>query len=105
MVCGTALNADAALDAIEETRPNLVIVEIFLKGTSGLDLIKGIREKHPEIPVLVLSMHDESYYAERVIRAGAMGYIMKEEPTEKLLEAIYRVLEGAIYLSTTMSSR
>ena len=105
MVCGTALNADAALNAIEETRPDLAIVEIFLKATSGLDLIKIIREKHPEMPVLVLSMHDESYYAERVIRAGATGYIMKEEPTEKLLEAIYRVLEGKIYVSTKMSSK
>jgi DNA-binding NarL/FixJ family response regulator len=105
LVCGQALNADGALQAIAELNPDLAIIDISLHGTSGLDLIKTLKDRHPQLPVLVLSMHDESFYAERSLRAGAKGYIMKEEATDKLLIAMHRVLEGEIYLSETMSSK
>jgi DNA-binding NarL/FixJ family response regulator len=105
MVCGQALNAEEALQAVEQLKPDLVIVDISLRGTGGLDLIKTLGDRQPDLPVLVLSMHDESLYAERAIRAGARGYIMKEEATEKLLSAIHRVLEREIYLSEKMSRK
>lgn len=105
MVCGTALNAEAALSAIDEIRPDLAILDIFLKGASGLNLIKIVRAQYPELAVLVLSAYDESLYAERALRAGAMGYVMKEEATETLLKAVHRVLEGEICLSTKMSTK
>jgi DNA-binding NarL/FixJ family response regulator len=105
MVCGQAFNAEQALEAIEQLKPDLVVLDISLRGSGGLDLIKTVGDRQPDLPVLVLSMHDESLYAERAIRAGARGYIMKEEATEKLLSAINRVLEGEIYLSETMSRK
>jgi DNA-binding NarL/FixJ family response regulator len=105
MVCGQALKADGALQAIEQLKPDLAVVDISLRGTSGLDLVKTLKDRYPRLAVLVLSMHDESLYAERVIRAGARGYIMKEEASDKLLNAIRRVLEGGIYLSEKMSSK
>src|SRR5437867_5309714 len=87
MACGEAENAHQALDAINQLEPDLVLVDITMPGKGGLELVKDLRAMHPEIPVLVLSMHDESLYAERVLRAGARGYIMKRERPEKLLEA------------------
>ena len=103
-VCGEAADAHNALTAIEVLKPDLVIVDISLKGTNGLELIKSAKALHAELPMLVLSIHSESLYAERALRAGAMGYIMKEEMTEKLILAIRRVLKGEIYLSEKMST-
>jgi DNA-binding NarL/FixJ family response regulator len=104
-VCGQALTAEKALQAIEQLHPDLAIVDICLRGTGGLELIKAIKRRHPNLPVLVVSMHDESLYAERAIRAGAMGYVMKEKATDELLSSIHRVLEGEIYLSKKMSNK
>lgn len=105
VVCGEAATAAEALKAVADTRPDVAIVDLSLKGTSGLDLIKDIKVRHPGLPVLVLSMSDENVYAERALRAGARGYMMKEEATEKVLTALRRVLGGAVYLSDAMASR
>jgi DNA-binding NarL/FixJ family response regulator len=99
VVCGETENAPAALSAIGAAQPDLAIVDISLKGSSGLELIKNLKELSPGVPVLVLSMHDESLYAERVLRAGACGYINKSETAQKVVEAIRRVLEGKLYVS------
>jgi DNA-binding NarL/FixJ family response regulator len=104
-VCGQVTNAEAALKTIEDLKPDLVIVDIALKGTNGLDLIKQAKAQQPQLLMLVLSMHNEALYAERALRAGATGYIMKEELTEKLVPAIRRVLNGEIYLSEKMSTQ
>ncbi|MBN2441075.1 MAG: response regulator transcription factor [Spirochaetales bacterium] len=105
MVCGEAGNAKEALEAVEKEKPDMVIVDISLKGRSGLELIKDLRMRHQELPVLVVSMHDESLYAERVLRAGAKGYIMKQEPPEKVLNAIRQVLSGKIFVSEKMREK
>lgn len=104
-VCGEAEDAPEALLKIEEVQPNIVIVDISLKNTHGLELVKDLQARMPALPVLVLSMHDESLYAERALRAGASGYIMKAEATEAVLGAIRHVLEGGIHLSQKMSSK
>ena len=105
-VCGSAVDAHGAIKAIEKLKPNLVIVDISLKGSvSGIELIKGIRKRFPHTYTLVLSMYDESLYAERAIRAGARGYVRKEELTGTIVKAIRQVLSGKIYLSETMTSR
>lgn len=98
-VCSETETAPAALSAVEATRPDLVIVDINLKNSSGVELIKNLKETHPNVPVLVLSMHDESLYAARAFRAGARGYVNKRETTQKVVEAIRRVLEGKLYVS------
>jgi DNA-binding NarL/FixJ family response regulator len=105
VVCGEAEEAQSALTAIEELRPDVVIVDISLNGPDGIDLVKTIRCRHASMPVLVLSMHDESVYAERALRAGANGYIMKQEATERVLIAIRRILKGEVYLSDRAASR
>jgi DNA-binding NarL/FixJ family response regulator len=104
-VCGEASTAKEAHRLIPEAQPDLVIVDLSLGEESGLDLIKDLRLRHPELPVLVLSMHDESFYAERVLRSGARGYIMKREPVSVLRAAALQVLAGDIYLSRRMSQR
>ena len=104
-VCGEADNAPRALAAIEQLKPDLVLADIGLPGKSGLELIKDLRATLPEIAVLVISMHDETLYAERVLRAGGRGYIMKQEGPEKILQALRRVLEGQIFVSGKMSGR
>lgn len=104
-VCGEAEDAPQALQGIEKHQPDVVLVDISLKSTSGVDLIKDLKIRHPRLPVLVLSMHDESFYAERVLRAGARGYVTKEEATEKVLTAIRQVLRGEVYLSDRMAAR
>jgi DNA-binding NarL/FixJ family response regulator len=98
-VCGEAGNASAALSAIAAGQADLAIVDLNLANSSGIELIKNLKELHPEVPVLVLSMHDESLYAERVFRAGARGYVNKRETAQKVVEAIRRVLDGKLYLS------
>lgn len=95
-VCGEAESASEALTAIEQTQPDLALVDISLKESNGIDLIKDIRVRWPMLPVLVVSMHDESFYAERVLRAGAKGYITKGESSEKVVTGIRRVLRGDI---------
>lgn len=104
-VCGEASSAKTALEAIESLRPDIVIVDILLKGENGIELIKKIKSQFGKLPVLVMSMYDESLYAERALRAGARGYIMKEEATDKMLTAIRKIMQGEIYLSEGMVSR
>lgn len=104
-VCGEAEDTQEALEKIELTRPDIVIADISLKSTHGLELVKDLQVRHPTLPVLVLSMHDESLYAERVLRAGAKGYITKQEATKRILMAIRQVLSGQIYISEKMASR
>ncbi len=104
-VCGDAEEAGTALRQIEELKPDLVVVDISLNGPDGLDLLKDIRTRDANLPVLILSMLDESLYAERALRAGASGYIMKQEATERVLVAIRRILGGQIYVSDRMSNR
>jgi DNA-binding NarL/FixJ family response regulator len=105
VVCGQAEDAYQAMEAIRELKPDMVIVDISLKETSGLELIKDIKIRHPSLPVLTLSMHEESVYAERALRAGAKGYIMKREATKKVVTAIRKVLRGQLYLSEKMTTR
>ena len=104
-VCGDAEDASSALQRIEELKPDLVVVDISLNGPDGLDLLKNVRVRYPNLPVLILSMLDESLYAERALRDGASGYIMKQEATERVLVAIRRILSGEIYVSDRMASR
>lgn len=104
-VCGVADDLHKALDAIATLKPDLVIVDISLKGSNGIELLKNIKVRYPKMRVLMLSMHDESLYAVRALRAGAAGYIMKQEATEKVLTAIRQVLNGEVYLSERMEKR
>ena len=104
-VCGEADNAVQALAAIEQLKPDLVLADIGLPGRSGLELIKDLRATLPEIAALVISMHDETLYAERVLRAGGRGYIMKQEGPEKILQALRRVLDGQVSVSGKISGR
>jgi DNA-binding NarL/FixJ family response regulator len=105
VVCGEAEDTQEALAKIDETKPDIVIADITLKTTHGLELVKDLQSRMPALPVLVLSMHDESLYAERVLRAGARGYITKQEATKRILLAIRQVLGGQIYISEKMASR
>ena len=104
-VCGEAEEAQAAMHAIAHLRPDIMILDISLSGPDGLELLKKIRATDPDLPVLILSMHDEAIYAERALRARANGYIMKQEATEKVLVAVRRILTGEIYLSERMSNK
>jgi len=104
-VRGYAEDAFQAMQAIKDVRPDMVIVDISLKDTSGMDLIKDVKIQYPNLPILILSMHDESLYAERALRAGAKGYIMKHEATERVITAIRRVLAGEIYVSDSMAAK
>src|SRR5271154_5309674 len=104
-VCGEAEEMHSALPAIQSARPDILIVDISLNGPDGLDLLKNIRLKYPTLPVLILSMHDESIYAERALRAGANGYIMKQEATEKVLVALRRILGREIYVSERIANK
>jgi DNA-binding NarL/FixJ family response regulator len=104
-VCGDAEEANSAVPRIEELKPDLIVLDISLNGPDGLDLLKSIRARDPSLPVLILSMLDEIFYAERALNAGANGYIMKQEATERVLVAIRRILGGEIYLSDRMADR
>ncbi|ACB74835.1 response regulator [Opitutus terrae] len=104
-VCGEAGNPAAAMTEIEKGRVDLVLSDITMPGRSGLEFIKDLQAIRPELPILVVSMHDELIYAERVLRAGARGYIMKEAGGEALLAAIRQVLTGEVYVSPKMSAR
>lgn len=104
-ICGEAEDVAQALQQVEETRPDVVIVDLTLKDGHGLELIQQIKARNRHIKMLVSSMHDESLFAERALRAGAAGYISKQEPPEKILAAMRQVLRGEIYLSSWMSTR
>ena len=104
VVCAEAENAGDALDAVDACEPDLVLADITLPGKSGLELVKDIKAIRPRLPILVISMHDESLYAERVLRASARGYITKHEGGKKLMQAIRHVLRGQIYVSEKMSA-
>lgn len=103
LVCGEAEDRGEALQVIGREKPGLAIVDLTLKRSNGLDLIKDLRAMYPEVLILVLSMQEESLYAERVIRAGAHGYITKQEATRNILDAIRHVLKGSVFLSPELS--
>jgi DNA-binding NarL/FixJ family response regulator len=103
-VCGEADNAPAAMQAILTLKPDVAIVDISLKDSSGIELIKDLKRCSPGVAVLVLSMHEESHYVERALRAGARGYIMKRETTRKVIAAIRQVLQGKLYVSEEIAA-
>jgi DNA-binding NarL/FixJ family response regulator len=103
-VCGEAESGPQALETIAALKPDIAIVDIALKDSSGIELIKDLKQRCPNIAVLVLSMHEESHYAERALRAGAKGYIMKRETTGKVIAAIRQVLDGKLYVSESIVS-
>jgi DNA-binding NarL/FixJ family response regulator len=103
-VCGEAEDVHTAQQAIVDLKPDLAIMDISLKGGSGLELVKAVKGAVPELPVIVFSMHDESVYAERAIRAGARGYIMKREPGPNVVGAIRQVLGGKLYMSSDVAA-
>jgi DNA-binding NarL/FixJ family response regulator len=105
VVCGEAEDGPEAVAKIEQCHPDIVIADISLKTTHGLELVKDLQSRLPSLPVLILSMHDESLYAERVLRAGAKGYITKQEATKKIMLAVRQVLSGQIYVSEKMATR
>jgi DNA-binding NarL/FixJ family response regulator len=105
VVCGEAENASRALAAVRDLKPQVVLADLTMPGGEGLEFIKDVRSLHPGIAVLVVSMHDEALYAERALRAGARGYIMKNEGGEKLVDAIRQVLQGKTYVSENMSGK
>jgi len=104
-VCGEAGDAAQALAEIPAAKPDLVVVDISLAGTSGIELIKDIVALYATLPILVLSTHDETLYAGRALRAGARGYVMKHTPTSEVMRAIRKVLQGGVYLSDQMQNR
>jgi DNA-binding NarL/FixJ family response regulator len=104
-VCGEADNAPSALEGIRHLAPDLATIDISLRGANGIELLKSIKAEHPKLPLLVLSMHDESLYALRSLRAGARGYIMKQEALDRVMSAIRQVLRGDLYVSPSMSGR
>ncbi len=104
-VVGESATADKALYFLSHHSPDIVVVDISLEDAHGLDLIRDIRSQHPDVRVVVFSMHDESVYAERAIRAGASGYVMKVEPPRTVVDAIQTVSEGEVYLSQRITSR
>ena len=103
-VSGEAASPEAAMKAVAESEPDLVLVDISLEGGDGIDLIKSLKAKYEELPILVISMHNESLYAERALRAGALGYVMKNEAARTVKAAIIKVLGGDIFLSEKMSA-
>src|SRR6266540_2926577 len=105
MVCGEAEEAPKAFEMVGTLNPDVALVDISLRGGNGLELIKNVKARYPDLPLLVLSMHDEMLYAERALRAGSLGYVMKEEAIEKVLTAIRQVLTGEMFLSDRMKSR
>ena len=104
-VCGEAGSADTARRNLMSAEPDLVVLDLSLEGGSGLELIKDLHAQMPDLPILVVSMHDESLYAERVLRAGARGYLMKSEADTKVVEAIREILGGGVYLSESMNAQ
>jgi len=104
-VCGEAGSSPSALDAMRRLNPDVALLDISLPGTNGIELIKLMKSEHPKLPLLMLSMHDESLYALRALRAGALGYVMKAEALTHVLDALRKVLKGEIYVSPRLSDR
>jgi len=104
-VCGEAESMEGALRACETTQVDLALVDLSLGSTSGLELIKELHERHPQLPILVLSMHDESLFAQRALRAGARGYLQKHEAIEGLIAAIKQVVSGKVYVSDSVAQQ
>lgn len=104
-IAGEAHDSVQAMSAIESLRPDLVLMDMSLPGKSGLELLKDVRAMHPGLPVLIISMHDEAIYAERVLKAGGRGYIMKQAGPDKVIEAVRRVLEGRVFVSERISAQ
>jgi DNA-binding NarL/FixJ family response regulator len=104
-VCGEADNAPRALELVAKLQPDLAVVDISLQSTNGIELTKGLRGLCPTMQVLIISMHDENVYAERALRAGAMGYVMKHEAGDKIIAAMEQILEGEVHLSDRVKSR
>jgi len=104
-VAAQASTASDALDQAVQGGFDLAVIDVSLQGVSGLELIKQIRERGVETPILVMSMHDEMFYAERALRAGAQGYVMKQRPTQEIVQALRRVVDGDLYLSPEMSDQ
>lgn len=105
MTCGEAADIGEALQEVDRTDPDVVVVDLTLKTGHGIELIEILKSRNPQVKTLVSSMHDEMLFAERVLRAGAMGYLSKQEPPELLVKAIRQVLRGELYLSPRMTSR
>jgi DNA-binding NarL/FixJ family response regulator len=104
-VCGTATTADEGIEAVRKLKPDLILVDITLPGKNGIEFIKDVRAMNPDLRILVMSMHDESLYADRVLRAGGRGYIRKQEGGEKLIAALRRVVRGEIAVSEKMTGK
>ncbi|HNX52135.1 MAG TPA: response regulator transcription factor [Pontiellaceae bacterium] len=104
-ICGTTDNAGECISLVEKTHPDMLLLDISLKGSDGIELTKKIRQINPHIVILIFSMHDEELYAERALNAGANGYVMKQEDPDLLLKAIHQVLGGEIFLSPAMTGR
>ena len=105
VVCSKAGNAKQALEAVEKQRVDLVIVDMLLKNTTGIQLTKSLKSKCPDIRILILSMSDEPYYIKHAFQAGAQGYITKDEVADEIISAIRQVLNGKIYLSTRLAEK
>lgn len=105
IICGEAKDSAQALDGIMKARPDVALIDISLENQSGLELVKQLRNQFPHVALIVLSMHDETLYAERVVRAGARGYVMKHETSKSVLASIRRVLEGGVYFSERIVNR
>lgn len=105
VVCSKAGNAKQALEAVEKQRVDLVIVDMLLKNTTGIQLTKSLKSKCPDIRILILSMSDEPYYIKHAFQAGAQGYITKDEVADEIISAIRQVLNGKIYLSTHLAEK
>jgi DNA-binding NarL/FixJ family response regulator len=104
-VCGTATTAHEGIEAVRKLKPDLILVDITLPGKNGIEFIKDVRAMNPDLRILVMSMHDESLYVDRVLRAGGRGYIRKQEGGEKLIAALRRVVRGEIAVSEKMTGK
>ena len=104
-VVGDASDVDEAIEVIGEVRPDLAVIDVSLKSSSGINLVKAVKERYPRVKMLVWSMYDESLYDERALRAGAMGYINKQHVTDMIIEAIRTILAGEIFISKELSSK
>lgn len=105
VVCGEAASSPGALDAMRTLKPDIALLDISLPGTNGIELIKLMKAEYPKLPLLMLSMHDESLYALRALKAGALGYVMKAEALTHVLDALRKALKGEIYVSPRLSER
>lgn len=104
-ICGEAATDVEALELSAELRPDVALVDVSLGDSSGIELVRQLKEQHPQLKTLVLSMHDEELFAERAVRAGALGYVNKNQPTETLIQALRQVLDGKVYLTPRMTDR